>query len=46
MPKPWRDHARGLPLALCYRKYPGMHKVRPEELRDSMAWLQDLTATP
>ncbi|MBS0611494.1 MAG: dienelactone hydrolase family protein [Proteobacteria bacterium] len=38
-----RDHARGLPLALSYREYPGVHEIRPEELRDSMAWLQDLT---
>jgi len=38
-----RDHAQGLPLALSYREYPGVHEIRPEELRDSMAWLQDLT---
>ncbi|MBS0468183.1 MAG: dienelactone hydrolase family protein [Proteobacteria bacterium] len=38
-----RDHARTLPLALSYREYPGVHEIRPEELRDSMAWLQGLT---
>lgn len=41
-----RDHARALPLTLTYREYPGMHEIRPEELRDSMAWLQGLTAAP
>ena len=39
-----RDHARALPLALTYREYPGVHEIRPEELRDSMAWLQGLAA--
>lgn len=39
-----RDHVRTLPLALSYREYPGMHEIRPEELRDSMAWLHGLAA--
>lgn len=39
-----RDHAKTLPLTLSYREYPGMHEIRPEELRDSMAWLHDLAA--
>ena len=39
-----RDHVRTLPLTLRYREYPGMHEIRPEELRDSMAWLHGLAA--
>ena len=41
-----RDHVQTLPLALSYREYPGLHEIRPEELRDSMAWLQGLVAAP
>ncbi|MDA8455316.1 dienelactone hydrolase family protein [Acidovorax sp. GBBC 3334] len=37
-----RDHARGLPLALTYREYPGMHEIRPNELHDAMEWLAAL----
>ncbi|AVS81679.1 alpha/beta hydrolase [Paracidovorax avenae] len=39
-----RDHARGLPLALTYREYPGMHEIRPGELREAMDWLAALGA--
>lgn len=39
-----RDHAKALPLTLNYREYPGLHEIRPEELRDTMAWLQGLAA--
>ncbi len=37
-----RDHALGLPVALTYREYAGMHEIRPDELRDAMAWLDAL----
>ena len=38
-----RDRLRALPLQLSYHEYPGAHEIRPEELRASMRWLQDLT---
>jgi phospholipase/carboxylesterase len=37
-----RDRAKRLPLNLCYQEYPGAHEIRPEELRASMQWLEDL----
>jgi len=37
-----RAHAQTLPLALRYSEYPGGHEIRPEELRDAMAWLAAL----
>ena len=38
-----RDRLSALPLQLSYQEYPGAHEIRPEELRASMQWLQDLT---
>lgn len=38
-----RDRLAALPLQLSYHEYPGAHEIRPEELRASMQWLQDLT---
>lgn len=38
-----RDRLASLPLQLSYHEYPGAHEIRPEELRASMQWLQDLT---
>ena len=38
-----RDKLGALPLHLSYQEYPGAHEIRPEELRASMQWLQDLT---
>ena len=40
-----REHAKALPLALRYEEYPGAHEIRPEELRASMQWLQELSAS-
>ncbi|MDR2298450.1 MAG: dienelactone hydrolase family protein [Comamonas sp.] len=37
-----RDRLAQLPLQLSYQEYPGAHEIRPEELRASMQWLQDL----
>lgn len=37
-----RDHAGSLPLALTYREYQSLHELRPDEVRDAMAWLQQL----
>ncbi|RYX93877.1 MAG: phospholipase [Comamonadaceae bacterium] len=37
-----REHVSKLPVAFSYREYPGVHEIRPEELRDSMAWLDSL----
>ncbi len=39
-----RDHAAALPLALTYREYQSLHELRPDEVRDAMAWLQALAA--
>ncbi len=39
-----RDHASMLPLALTYREYQSLHELRPDEVRDAMAWLQVLAA--
>jgi phospholipase/carboxylesterase len=41
-----RDHVAALPLTLKYAEFPGMHEIRPEELRQAMAWLQGLTQSP
>ena len=38
-----RDHLRPLPVALSYHEYPCTHTIHPDELRDSMQWLQDLS---
>lgn len=38
-----RDSVNTLPIALTYKEYPGGHELRPAELRDAMAWLQQLT---
>ena len=38
-----RDKLGALPLNLAYHEYPGAHEIRPEELKASMQWLQDLT---
>lgn len=38
-----RDKLGALPLQLNYHEYPGAHEIRPEELKASMQWLQDLT---
>lgn len=38
-----RNTLGALPLELSYHEYPGAHEIRPEELRASMQWLQDLT---
>ena len=38
-----RDKLGALPLSLVYHEYPGAHEIRPEELKASMQWLQDLT---
>ncbi|RGE42335.1 phospholipase [Comamonas testosteroni] len=38
-----RDKLGALPLHLTYHEYPGAHEIRPEELKASMQWLQDLT---
>lgn len=38
-----RDKLGALPLELSYHEYAGAHEIRPEELRASMHWLQDLT---
>jgi phospholipase/carboxylesterase len=38
-----RDRVASLPIALSYNEYPGGHELRPAELRDAMAWLQQLT---
>ena len=38
-----RDRLASLPLQLSYHEYQGAHEIRPEELRASMQWLQDLT---
>lgn len=40
-----RDRLAALPLQLSYHEYPGAHEIRPEELRASMQWLQDLTVS-
>lgn len=40
-----RDCLAALPLQLSYHEYPGAHEIRPEELRASMQWLQDLTVS-
>ena len=37
-----RDRLAALPLHLSYHEYPGAHEIRPEELKASMVWLQDL----
>ena len=38
-----RDRLAALPMQLTYHEYPGAHEIRPEELKASMQWLQDLT---
>ena len=38
-----RDKLAALPLSLVYHEYSGAHEIRPEELKASMQWLQDLT---
>ncbi|QXZ08353.1 dienelactone hydrolase family protein [Comamonas sp. Y33R10-2] len=38
-----RDKLGALPLQLNYHEYPGAHEIRPEELKASMQWLQDLS---
>ena len=38
-----RDRLGALPMQLTYHEYPGAHEIRPEELKASMQWLQDLT---
>ncbi len=38
-----RDRLGALPMPLTYHEYPGAHEIRPEELKASMQWLQDLT---
>ncbi|MBC7379311.1 MAG: dienelactone hydrolase family protein [Burkholderiaceae bacterium] len=41
-----RDHVSALRLTLKYAEFPGMHEIRPEELRQAMVWLQGLTQSP
>lgn len=35
-----RDHLQALPVRLTYREYPCTHTIHPQELNDSMQWLQ------
>jgi len=37
-----RDHVAKLPVGMTYREYPGVHEIRPQELQESMAWLDGL----
>ncbi|MCJ0763949.1 alpha/beta hydrolase [Variovorax terrae] len=39
-----RDYAQRLPIALHYAEFPGAHEIRPEELQQAMAWLEQLPA--
>ena len=41
-----RDAVQPLPLALTYRDFPGAHGIHPQELAESMAWLEALRAAP
>ncbi len=38
-----RDFMAKLPVDMTYREYPGVHEIRPQELQESMAWLNGLT---
>ena len=38
-----RSHLQATPVALSYREYPCRHELHPQELQDSMRWLQALT---
>ena len=38
-----RDHLQALGLAVHYRQYPCAHTIHPQELQDSMDWLQACT---
>lgn len=40
-----RARLQPLPMTLSYREYPCAHTIHPDELRDSMQWLQALTQT-
>ena len=37
-----RSHLQATPLALSYHEYPCRHQLHPQELRESMQWLQTL----
>lgn len=39
-----RDYVAKLPVTMSYREYPGQHKIRPQELQESMAWLKNLAS--
>lgn len=41
-----RDHLAVLPVALRYAEYPCTHTIHPQELQDSMQWLDDLATNP
>ena len=38
-----RARLEALPVQLRYQEYPCAHTIHPDELRECMAWLQDLT---
>ncbi|MBC7435016.1 MAG: phospholipase [Bdellovibrionales bacterium] len=38
-----RSHVAALPLDLHYAEFASLHEIRPDELREAMAWLDGLT---
>ena len=40
-----RDHLQALPVALRYEEYPCTHTIHPQELHNSMQWLDGLHST-
>lgn len=41
-----RNAVQPLAATLTYREYPEVHTIHPQELAESMAWLQELRAAP
>ena len=38
-----RDHLAALPVQMVYREYPCAHTIHQEELRESMAWIEQVS---